>query len=418
MKRILLISNNIFSTVDNNGKTYASILSHYLPSSVAQLYFSIGSFENRELCSTYFNITDIDVCRSILKQNTATVRVHNFPSGSNSKNNFIRNKSVGKIKKLLTPFLRDVIWKFGRWYSPALKKWLKEFAPDVVFLVSGPYNFPNNIAKRICEDFQIPLVLYYTDDYVVNSIKHNIFYPIVKYRRNKFYKNIISYSSKRYVIGEEMADVYSKYFDKRFDYIMNSVDIIPYSPKNFLNDNAIISYFGSLHSKRWNSIIKLSKSLPDNCIINVYTISIEDSIKKEILKHSRIRLHGGIRGAELLQAMYNSDFLLHVESDDKYYRRLTGLSVSTKIPEYLIASRPIIAFGPQEVASMKLLSNNKIGIPIDSATDEENIRLLLNDVISKPQQLLEMTKRGYDFALRNFNRKVVSEKVFKDLENL
>lgn len=418
MKRVLLISNNVLSKIDNNGKTYASILSRYPPSSIAQLYFSIGGYEDDKLCSTYLNVTDWDVCRSIIKPIRTAKKNHNLCAESNSEKNAQKRQMVGKIKKFLTPLLRDVIWKFGSWYTPGLKEWLKEFRPDVVFLVSGPYNFPNRIAKKICEDFHIPLVLYYTDDYVVNSIKHNVFYPIVKFRRKKNYNRVISYSSKRYVIGEEMARVYSQYFDRPFDYIMNSVDIIPYSPKIVNGYNVIISYFGSLHSKRWNSIIKLSKSLPDNCIINVYTISLDDSIKSEILKYSKIRLCGGVKGTELLEAMHKSDFLLHVESDDKYYRRLTGLSVSTKIPEYLIASRPIIAFGPQEVASMKLLSNNKIGITIDSNTNTDNIRLLLNDFISKPNHLLEMTKRGYDFALKNFNRKIVSEKVFKDLENL
>ena len=64
--------------------------------------------------------------------------------------------------------------------------------------------------------------------------------------------------------------------------------------------------------------------------------------------------------------MFDADAFLHIESDDESYCSLTKLSVSTKIPEYLISSRLVIGYGPVYLASMKLLKDNNIGIVISN----------------------------------------------------
>jgi len=416
MKKVLLIASNTFSKTGNNGKTYASILSRYPKSHLAQLYFSFNENPDFDICDNYYKISDIDLINSL--KGKVTSGVVSSPLDKREVELNRKNKIVNFGKKYLSSTIRDILWFLGKWRTEKLLNWIQKFGPDVVFYVGGSSVFSNRIARNITSTFNIPLIVYYTDDYVVNSIKKNLFYYINKIKVNVTYQNTLKRSSLRYVIGKKMANVYEDYFGLQFKFIMNSVDVYPYEARMLNSANIVISYFGSLHSLRWKSIIKLAESLPIRCVIRVYTLSLSKEIIMNFSKHSNILLCEGIMGEKLRDAMKDSDYLLHVESDDKYCRRLTGLSISTKIPEYLISGRPIIAFGPQEVASMQLISENHIGYTIDSMLSDCEIKEILDKILLDKVKYDDLSRRGYDFAVKYFNKDNISQQVYNDIESL
>jgi glycosyltransferase involved in cell wall biosynthesis len=82
---------------------------------------------------------------------------------------------------------------------------------------------------------------------------------------------------------------------------------------------------------------------------------------------------------------------------------LTKLSVSTKISEYLASGTCIIGYGPAEVASMRILSDNKIGLTItDIDNDDEKIEKL-KKILSNSNMRNEFAQNGFDYAFNNFN---------------
>ena len=110
--------------------------------------------------------------------------------------------------------------------------------------------------------------------------------------------------------------------------------------------------------------------------------------------------------------------LLHVESDDDYNRLLTKLSISTKIPEYLISGRLVIGFGPTDVASMKILSSNNIGIVLSSEISKDVLREELDKIVTNFELRKKIGKRGYDYAVENFNNQIIAEDFKKRLLHL
>lgn len=413
MKKILLIASNCLSKSSNNGKTVASLLSQFGQNNIRQIYFSFNETPDFDLCHSYYRLSDIDIMKGIFKKNCGHIIRRELTESEVKANK--RNYIVNYGKKLLTPFMRDAIWYFSKWKSPMLMQWIYEFAPDVIFFVGGYSWFSNNIAVKLSVSLNIPLVSYYTDDYVLYSIPQNPLSSIIKKRRIHIYKRTISHSHLRYVIGEEMASAYNDYWHKEFIPIMNSVDIYPYQPKN-TSEKLAISYFGGLHLYRWKSIALLAKLLPKNCNINIYTQSdITEEISIAFSTLPNVNFCGSVYGTELIQSMQNSDMLLHIESNDKYYRRLTKLSVSTKIPEYLISSRPILAFGPTEVASIKLLKDNNIGYVVDIDGTESLIKEQLAHIYQDRANFAKVSLKGYNYAITKFDKKKISEMVFNQI---
>jgi len=85
-----------------------------------------------------------------------------------------------------------------------------------------------------------------------------------------------------------------------------------------------------------------------------------------------------VRGIQL-----DANVLVHVESFDEASRLLTRLSLSTKIPQYLMAGRCVLAYGPAELASVRYVAETGAG-PAVSTEDVDKLASELEKLISSP----------------------------------
>lgn len=404
--KVLIISANAFSSITNNGKTIEAIFSSFKTSELFQLFSRPHDiFINYDYALSYYVVSEIDIIKKIINPFSSCGGEAFFYSYDQKKLrpfNFIQK---GKIKNWF--FLRDLIWSTNLWKSKQLRKWCLDIHPDAVFLVAGNCINVHILGRYISNYLDIPLVTFFTDDYIIYPVVTSLYAKLKKYRIQQYYLKTVAKSDLLFCIGEIMAKEYSKYYNKKFLHIMNAVDINSYiipSKKN----NIIFSYFGGIHLDRWKMIVKLSELVPSYVTFKVYTHSVLSDDIISAFKKQHIICFPSIEGDDLKNAMQNSDILLHVESDDMYFRSLTRLSISTKIPEYLISGRMVIGFGPPEVASMKLLSDNNIGLVISSDNDNNYNRIILEHVINDKEYIEKMGQIGYEYAVKNFDKKIIS----------
>lgn len=408
--KVLVISANGFSKTLNNGKTLEAMFSAFNRDDLCQIVSRPQKQIDFEFCNSYYCITEADTLIGIVSKRESG-NILNRCTNIGSSNTTDR---LYRLKKMIPQLIRDIAADCTNWQTEKFNKWLIAQKPDLLFLVGGS-RFLHSIALYVKSYLNIPLATFYTDDYII----YPHFYGLTgSYLKNKLiasYRKIISESNLCFAIGDIMSKEYAEYFGKKFHPIMNAL-----APESYIepesHNNIVVSYFGGLHLNRWQMLIKFRKLLPDNIEFNVYTSSVLSEKIAKSFNDSKIIHRGCISGEELRNAMLNSDILLHVESDDKSNRRLTRLSVSTKIPEYLMSGRCIIGFGPQEVASMKELSNNDVGYSIDSTKSDSDIREQLKLILSDRTQFQIIGKRGYDFALKKYDG-IENARVFKEKLN-
>jgi glycosyltransferase involved in cell wall biosynthesis len=200
---------------------------------------------------------------------------------------------------------------------------------------------------------------------------------------------------------------------------MNSVPIALYSEKYSNGKNVSINYFGSLHTNRWKMIIKLAEIINDLnfdfVTLNVYSESVKDPDILNKFKLHGVNYMGSVYGDKLRSTICDSDILLHVENDDEYSKTLTKLSISTKIPEYLISGRPILAFGPQDIASMRFLEENNLAV-VYYSSDNNNTKL--KKLIEDSDFRKVLAKNAYDYAVKNFDNKKITSTFYSQIENV
>lgn len=410
---VLVVSSNAFSNVLNNGKTLEAIFTAFEKEQLHQLYFrpQDSKLIDFNFCSDFYTISEISLLKDFLffrKSNEYGVDKHT------KKNDNVAKIIDFFINKSLKPngLLRDLLWKSNLWKNRNLKKWCNDTHADVVFFVASGFGYTHEIANYVSKYLKIPLVSYFADDYLIYPKPKGLFDKIQKIRIKSFFRKTVNNSQLLFGIGDLMVEEYTKYFGKQFFPIMNSTEVFPYD--NSENNNPIvISYFGGLHTGRWEMISKLAKLIKNKAIIFVYTFDfISDQIRNSFYD-SGVIIKDGVNGVEYRNELYRSNMLLHVESDNSQHRLMTRLSVSTKIPEYLMTGRLVLGFGPSEVASMQILSENKIGFVISSEDNDLDIYNNLIDLFSDTKKQTDIGYRGYQFAISHFDNKLISQN-FKD----
>lgn len=388
--RILVVSNNSFSKTTNNGKTLASFFKKFPSENIAQLYFN-PEIPTESHYINYFRITDKDIINGILKRREIGKKITIFKD-SKIKSEKKKNKRIPLKKLELARIFREVLWSTNIWKTENLNIWLDEFQPEVLFFCAGDSGFAYDIAKHIKERYGTKLIVYITDDYILPRRRINLFWWL---RRNLILKKMdksIDQSDLFITISKEMSKVYKQIFGKDSIVAANMSESMKMPLNMTINQESSrieFIYAGGIHYNRYKTLEMLGKTIEKynlkkdvsakEAILKIYTGNIpNEKILSKINIEGSSQYCGSLNKEELKVALNKADILVHVESFDRKCIESTRLSVSTKIPEYLSIEKPILAIGPEEVASMKYLYDAALCIT-DPDDLYEDIKALLED---------------------------------------
>ncbi|UTH15986.1 hypothetical protein [Macrococcus epidermidis] len=394
--RVLVISNNPFSETSNNGKTYASFFKGWPKEKLAQLYFT-NEVPLDTICGNYFNFEQ-------------GYKIETNTSNLSSKQSFKQRIYLKMRDNSLASLLFNHLWDLKiKKYEKHIYEFVKIFEPDVIFFVGGRRNFTYKTTNLIADKFNIPIYLYYTDDYFVSE-NNNFFMKINNYLFLKEAYKTIDKSKSIFVIGNKMKKVYEKKFNKKCIPIMNSINFEEYDLLSFKepNENLKIAYFGGLHLKRLDSIIDLAKIVDEdnqeskrNTIIDLYSASHLDMMQIDLMnKFDCLCFKGRINANNIISKMNEYDVLLFVESFEQSMINRTHLSLSTKIPEYLAVGKPIFAIGPIQSGSIEYLK--EIGLSyVNESNSFDKMKSIYQNLLNDTENFRNINKQSKIYAKLN-----------------
>lgn len=418
--KVLFISHTPFSNT-GMGKTYSSLFRNWPGDRIAQLFFNEGDSPSLEICNNYFRVTDKQVMKGLLFNNREKYCRNSIETKrlDTKRNNFHAKLKLSQYRDNLM-FFRDLLWLTNYWKTNALYEWVEKFDADLIFFIGAKSGFSHRIVHSLANKYHLPIFVYFTDDYYINpSINNPIKYLQYYLNTKNNIEKSINISKACFTIGELMAKEYKIIFNKQFIPVMNSIDFniprVQESGKKEEN-SILLSYIGGLHSNRWRSLVYLGSLLreiqKDELIrvsLEIYTLEAHSKDIIDLLNAAPSVYKGPIDSDAVIIKQNESDILVHVESLDKECRELTKYSVSTKIPEYLSSGNCVLAYGPEEVASIRLIKDNDLGVVLkEKGTMMENKAIMLN-VIRDIKLRNDYGRRGYEFATKHFNGANVRE---------
>lgn len=376
--RVLVVSHNVFSASGNMGKTMMRMLAGISPENLAQVYFH-QEIPTRACCLRYFRITDSDVLRSVFTRR-ARFRIFSScdidESASQSRTDTGNLAKVYQFSRRRTPmiyFLRDTMWCLGKWKTRALKDWARAFAPDVIFFAAGDYAFSYRVALYLSGLLRVPITMWCADDYFIAPQQSRSLLRRLHCRRlRKLAQRVTERSKSVITISDAMQRDYAQLFGFPVQTIRISSDANPAALPRAQREG--ISYVGNLGIDRITPLIELGRALkaaqlPGFETIRVYSGERNPATLAQITEENGLTFCGRLTEQGVERVLGASKFLILVESFDRSAVRRTKYSLSTKVAESLRSGACIIAYGPDEIASIEYLAQHRAACVLKSAQE-------------------------------------------------
>jgi len=296
----------------------------------------------------------------------------------------IENKSsiFHKLKNFLLAF-NDYLPINMKCNKPEIER-VDQFRPDIIYTL-GSAIFPLEVSLFFANKYKIPIVLHHMDNwretkyyeaYLPKCFKNKLQEILVRVEKDMKYGMTIS---------EEMAEYYKK-FHKDYIALMNTVPKFDINSPSFTKNEFQLVYAGGLHLNRWKVLLDFERVIKKitkedkKITLHIFTKQIDRSKYENIFDKETTIFHDFLPHNQVYQIYEMADILIHMESFEMNIKKFIKYSLSTKIPEYMSAGRPIICYAPKEIAVSKYILKSKCGLSA-SNIDElyDSLNLLLND---------------------------------------
>jgi len=420
--KVLIVSHNPITTFDAMGKTMLTLFSDFEKSELCQLYI-YPTVPDVDKCNSYYRITDKDVLKSYFKLKVSGKEIkYKEIENANGKlfedENDVNLYRNTKNKKPSRKLLRDLMWKFSRWFNKPLKKWIERENPTHLFLAPGNQKFIYKIALKISKKYNLPIVTYICDDYYFVNGKRGLLARVQQSGLNKVTEKLLKRSLSIITICDELKNSYSKHFNVNAVTVMTGSNYpIAEKKKDVVNANDI-TYLGNIRCNRYKSLIKIGKALDEinleagsNYSLKIYTPEQDQEILSAFNGINSIKLCGYVSGEDFNKTFFSSEILLHTEAFDEESIDGVKHSISTKIADSLSSGICLFAFGPNRVASIKYLIDTGSAV---CCTDEKELKEKLKLVLSS-RELRESTVARALKTAREKHDSVMVGKLVRDV---
>ncbi len=276
-----------------------------------------------------------------------------------------------------------MIWKLGRWKrSKTLNSFLKMAKPDVIYLPIYASPYMCDIQQFIVNKLNIPTVGHISDD--LYSYPPEISLLAKAYRANlrKKLRRLIDRCSYLEVFAENMKEEYSEIFDKPCYLIGKGVqaDCIESLETQFPAEQSLhFVYTGNIGDDRYKALAHIGQAMSKifknkEAVLDIYsTTPLTNEMRDTLNQHDCVKFHGGISKEQVLRVQQAADFLVHVEGFSDKAVFSAKMSFSTKIIDYMMTGKPILAYGPQAVNSIQVLKKNDVCLTAVSQEELESL---------------------------------------------
>lgn len=419
--KILVISNTPWRMDNSFGNTFNAFFEGAQDFEIANIYCRAGEPDEYAPVSKAFQITEHSLIANLLNSHSPSGHVVTTRSASAPTESTAFNAARKRRWQLLF-WARDLIWKIGRWESKELVEFVDTFDPDVLFLPVYYSNYLCDIDSWAIGHCDIPVFTHISDDiYSLRQINISPLFWIDRVMKRHKIKKVVNQSNCLYVISEI----------QRSDYQMAFSTPVKVIKKGFVFGEDYLGwegrprpikllYAGNIGTGRWRSladITSLVSSLNNKEIrvtFDVYTPTpIDGQMKNAFEGKTGVSIHGPISAGEVVALQRAADVLIHVESFKTSEKLAVRQSLSTKIPDCLKLGKCILAYGPEDVASIDYLVQSNSAVV---ATDAQSLEVALCGLLDGSIDVKALGKRAFAFARANHNKIFVQSMLRNDFK--
>ena len=421
--RVLVIGTNPWRE-DGTAHTLKNIFSCWDASRLALIYTKSG-LPFTKVASRFFQISENLLLKNFLKpwrQIGQEVQSTEVVDKSLTREEEQRYAKAHKHHSMMLTLCREFVWLLGHWRGKALKNFLKDFNPDMLFIPIYPTVYMGWIQRYVIKKTGKPFACYLADDnYSYDSCSSLLSY-VHRFWLRKNVKWLVTHCNQMYVIVEKEKEDTDKRFGTDSIILTKSID---FSTRPFiehpLNHPIRFVYTGSLIIGRDKTLALIADAI--NAINN-------DEVKAELDIYSKdepvadimARLNRGashhrgfIPRSEVDRVQREADVVVFAEALEGKAANIAKLSFSTKITDYLANGKCVFAVGRDYIAPIDyFVKNDSAVVAIDKYQIEEKLKKL----IEEPAVISEYSKKAYACAVRNLEKNMVDQRFVESMKKV
>ena len=401
--KVLVVSNNSFSRNNSNGRTLGVLFGEWPKSKLAQ--FCISTTEpDYDICDNYYVVTDKNAFQSFIHFRKAKGQKIENCINTAANTRIISTKPT--FKTATKALIRQLIWS-NRWNSTQFWQWVDEFHPDVVLVMYSDSSFILQIAQKVSEKKNIPLVMYNTEgfyffehDFMQES---NVFDRLNYYIYHKLHRHevrkLMSHTTLSIHLNGKLKKDFLHEFGGRHEVIYNSSSMeyraykAPAIPK--------FNYLGNFGFDRVSSLVEIADVLHEinpDYKLHIYgkipTIEIEEKFNS----NPNIILEGFIRYDKVQEIMYGSTILFHAESFSPIYEENLRYGFTTKIADSLMSGVPFLMYSLPSVAGADYLMETGAGW---YASNKQELKSCIVEILNNAEKRTTILKKAKEISFQN-----------------
>ena len=291
-----------------------------------------------------------------------------------------------------------------------IEKAIAQFRPDIVYTCLGNIQI-SALALGCAKLCQVSIIPHFLDSWMSTMYAGRPDLVVQRRRLISTVQRVIGSAPVGMAISDLMAAEYTSTYGVPFHTFMNCTSVTTEMQPESPFDPAIgprLVYVGGLHLGRWRSLKAIGETLA--CVnsegiagkLYVYAPAKDIGEFRDKLAGPCVEIVGSLAPHEVPDVLRAGHVMVHVESFEKRIRRYTRLSMSTKIPQYLAAGRPLLCYGPSEIASCRFIKDNECGLVASSQKQSELI-LALRTILSDVNLRRRLARNAWIVAQQKFD---------------
>jgi glycosyltransferase involved in cell wall biosynthesis len=250
------------------------------------------------------------------------------------------------------------------------------------------------------------------DDWPNTLYTQNELLGIARIYFEKRLNKLFNRSNGGLCISELMSIEYQKRYNLPFSSFVNCVDDrLFFAPDDkVVNKKFTLVYMGGLHLNRWKCLLDISEVVEkinkngSEVIFKIFCPGQDNQLYSSYFQqYKNTKFEESVKLEEVSDILKTASLLVHIESFDENIAQYTRFSLSTKIPQYMASGKPILGYGPNNLASMQHILKAEAGqIVIEKGVDK--LLAAISKLMHDHLKLNLYAKNGYEFSSK-FHKK-------------
>ena len=402
--RVAVISSNPMRDDISNGILMRSLFAGWPQDKLVQFYFPVATRQRPQfdVCKRYAMVRPTGAVRTFVDDQQTT-------TAPKSRRDAMAARWVHRLRTM--PRVQGCL-KLAQelWYGHAhlgrvLGKLLDRERPEVVYFLAGSYGL-TRLVHAACQQRAIPIVLHVTDDFVESLYANCPFSHQMMTASQRAFRRLAADATARAAISPSMAAAYEQRYGQPWSWYTTLVEGGEVDPPPVSQGPLQLTYAGNLGLRRFEVLRQLGLQLAQlrrqgqaDAHLDIYASPEQLAVYGESLDLPQVTLKQWVPMSELPQIFAASDLVVHVESSQADVAALTRFSLSTKISQYMMASRGILAIGPPQLASMQVIEQAGAGVVLSDLSTPSN-QAQLAEFLSDDDLRRQCGLQGHAWASR------------------